>query len=162
MNQKGEIRIKVPYPMNGYYNQDSTSVWDSIGFVKTGDLGYFDDDLCLYLTDRIKEMFKYQSWHIVPAKLEAILQSHPDVELAIVVGIPHPIEDNHAVGAVTLMPKANVSANELEEYVESQVDERNRLRAGVVILDRMPLTPTGKIMRREAKEMLKKIVKLRY
>lgn len=148
--------------MNGYYNQDSTSVWDSIGFVKTGDLGYFDDDLCLYLTDRIKEMFKYQSWHIVPAKLEAILQSHPDVELAIVVGIPHPIEDNHAVGAVTLMPKANVSANELEEYVESQVDERNRLRAGVVILDRMPLTPTGKIMRREAKEMLKKIVKLRY
>lgn len=130
LGKVGEIRVKTDCGLNGYYRQDSSGVWDSEGYIMTGDLGYFDNDLCLFVTDRIKEMFKYMSWHIVPAELEATLQTHPDVDLAIVIGIPHPADDNHALGIVTLQPNANVTAKQIEQYVNDRVNDRHKLRAG--------------------------------
>lgn len=155
LGKVGEIRVKTDCGLNGYYRQDSSGVWDSEGYIMTGDLGYFDNDLCLFVTDRIKEMFKYMSWHIVPAELEATLQTHPDVDLAIVIGIPHPADDNHALGIVTLQPNANVTAKQIEEYVNDRVNDRHKLRAGVMILDakELPITPTGKINRRLVKKI---------
>lgn len=154
LTQTGEIRVKQAYQMAGYYKMDSKDAWDAQGFLKTGDLGYLDKEYNLYVVDRIKEMFKYRSWHIVPAKIENVLSSHPDVLYAIVIGKPTYNEDeNHAMAIVCLHEKAQTSAAELEAFVNQRMDNLNQIRAGVKIIDRneIEFTPTGKINRRSLK-----------
>jgi 4-coumarate--CoA ligase len=88
-NEKGEICIASPSMMLGYYRGDCTAAFDNNRYLKTGDVGYYDEEGCLYVTDRIKEIFQYQSWHIVPSCIEAVLMEHPAVKDAAVFGIPH-------------------------------------------------------------------------
>lgn len=52
--------------MNGYYNkpEETKKAWDEDGFLHTGDIAYYDEDYCFYVVDRIKDLMKYQSWHV--------------------------------------------------------------------------------------------------
>lgn len=65
-NMKGEIMIKGDCVMIGYHNNpvETANVWDDEGFLHTGDVGYIDEDECFYVVDRIKDMMKYQAWHV--------------------------------------------------------------------------------------------------
>lgn len=58
--------------MNGYYKRDSSETFDSEGWLRTGDIVYYDEDYCFYIVDRIKTMLKYKSWHISPAMVEQV------------------------------------------------------------------------------------------
>lgn len=154
-NQRGEIRLKTKCQMNGYYNTDSSDCWDEDGFIKTGDIAYFDEDFCFYIVDRIKELLKYKSWHVLPSVLEHLLLQHPAVKEAIVLGIPHETDGDHPLGLVVLKKNAgNITGEELERFVEERVDERQRLRAGVKIVEKLYYTPTGKVMRRHIRDLV--------
>ncbi|KAK4872988.1 hypothetical protein RN001_015017 [Aquatica leii] len=153
-NQKGELRIKTELQLSGYYNMDSSDIWDEDGWLKTGDYGYYDDDCCFYIIDRIKEMFKYQYFHIVPAVLESILMTHPAVFRAVVIGIPHEIDEHHPMAVVQLKKKANVSEDEIVKYLENRVEDRQRLRGGVKFVENFPLTPSRKVNRWKLKQMV--------
>lgn len=59
-NEKGELRLKTECEMNGYYKMDSSDAWDADGWLKTGDIVYYDEDFCFYVVDRIKEMLKFR------------------------------------------------------------------------------------------------------
>lgn len=64
-NQIGELRVKGKALMSGYFNNPETKdAFDENGFLITGDIGYYDEDYCLYIVDRIKDLIKYQSWHV--------------------------------------------------------------------------------------------------
>lgn len=139
--------------MNGYYNQDSSGSFDKDGWLKTGDMVYYDEDYCFYVVDRIKESFKYQGWFIAPAILENELLNHPAVIQAIVIGIPKE-DGSHPMGLVVLKDNLEVSGKEIEKFVEERVPERMRLRAGVKVVKSLPLTVTGKIKRSEVKKMI--------
>ncbi|XP_017775782.1 PREDICTED: 4-coumarate--CoA ligase 1-like [Nicrophorus vespilloides] len=156
LNQEGELRVKFDYTMTGYYNCDSNSAWDAEGYLKTGDIVYFDEDFHLYIVDRIKEMFKYKSWHIVPTKLEMILMKHDDINYATVVGIPHPEDDNHIKAIVQLKDGRTADPEEIKSFAESFLDDRHRIRAGVTIVKDFPVTPTGKVQRRILKDLVMK------
>ncbi|KAJ8939528.1 hypothetical protein NQ314_011095, partial [Rhamnusium bicolor] len=69
-NENGELRVKSRVIMNGYYGRDSSETFDAEGWLKTGDMVYYDKDHCFFIVDRIKEMLKYKSWHVAPAMLE--------------------------------------------------------------------------------------------
>ncbi|XP_017775781.1 PREDICTED: luciferin 4-monooxygenase-like [Nicrophorus vespilloides] len=156
LNQEGELRIKYDYAMTGYYNCDASSAWDAEGYLKTGDIVYFDEDFHMYVVDRIKEMFKYKSWHIVPTKLEMILMKHDDINYATVVGIPHPEDDNHIKAIVQLKDGRTADPEEIKSFAESFLDDRHRIRAGVTIVKDFPVTPTGKVQRRILKDLVMK------
>ncbi|KAB0804504.1 hypothetical protein PPYR_01474 [Photinus pyralis] len=79
--QKGEIRVKTQMQLRGYYNLDSSGIWDSDGWLKTGDYGYYDEDYCFYVIDRLKEMFAYRGKHITPASIENV--KHPSCSVKI-------------------------------------------------------------------------------
>lgn len=64
--------MKSRIMLNGYYNRDPSESFDSDGWLKTGDIVYFDEDLCFYVVDRIKELLKYKSWHVPPAMIEKV------------------------------------------------------------------------------------------
>lgn len=152
--QHGELLIKSQYQLSGYYNQDSSEAWDSEGWLRTGDIVYYDDDLCFYVVDRRKEMLKFQSWHVPPVAIENVLLTHPDIEIAVVMGVPHEEDGEHPMAIVQLKDTAKtIYPEEIEKYVEERVDNKQRLRGGVRIVERIPVTPSGKVMRREIKQM---------
>ncbi|KAJ8947578.1 hypothetical protein NQ318_010090 [Aromia moschata] len=154
-NQRGELRIKCDLMMSGYYKMDSSSAYDSEGYLKTGDIFYYDDEGCFFVVDRIKEMFKYKAYHILPAILEDVLMTHPAVKEAAVIGIPHGIEGEYPMGVVVLREGyGQMSPNEIEEYVEKRVPEMQRLRAGVKIVKELCRTATSKLRRAEIKKMV--------
>ncbi|KAF2893286.1 hypothetical protein ILUMI_12887 [Ignelater luminosus] len=155
-NQRGELLIKTDSQMHGYFNLDSCEAWDSDGWLKTGDVVYYDEDYCFYIIDRVKEMLKFQSWHVPPATIESILLTHPAVEAAVVVGLPHPIDGDHPLAAVVTKASCAVSETEIEDYIAKRVHDRMRLRGGVKFVSSIPLTPSGKIKRRDIRDMIVK------
>ncbi|KAF7279373.1 hypothetical protein GWI33_007316 [Rhynchophorus ferrugineus] len=147
-NQEGEIRVKSQFIMGGYHKLEDPGVFDEDGFVKMGDLGYYDEDNYIYVLGRLKEMFKYQFFQILPETIENVLLSHPDVEEVVVFGVPHQVDNNHPGAAVVLKQNADVTEEELIDYCNSRVANYRKLRAGLVILDKIPRTATGKVQRR--------------
>ncbi|KAJ3664401.1 hypothetical protein Zmor_008576 [Zophobas morio] len=161
-NQKGEVCVKSCTTMKGYYKAASTAAFDSDGFLKTGDIGYYDSDGCLYVIERLKEMFKYLSWHVVPSSIEAVLLEHPGIKEAVVFGTPKSEEEGEVPTAcVILKEKGCVREEEIEEFVEKRVSDYERLRGGVIFVDELQKTPSGKLMRKEIRNnILRETTKL--
>lgn len=154
-NVRGELRVKTSLQMNGYYNLNSSDSWDENGWLRTGDVAYYDEDHCIYVVDRIKEMLKFQSWHVPPALIEAVLHTHPAVKMAVVIGVPHPEDGDHPMGIIIPCDNIkNVSADDILDYVHSRVDDRQKLRAGIKFVKEFPLTPSGKVKRKELKDRI--------
>lgn len=151
--QPGELRVRSKYTMNGYYEMDSSSCFDEEGFLKTGDVVYYDDEFCFFIVNRIKEMLKYRGWHVVPQVIEKVLLSHPGVSCAVVFGIPHEKDGEHPTACVILKENFTVGEEALRAFVEERVDDRKRLRGGVKFVHNFPRTATGKVNRRLLKQM---------
>lgn len=146
--------MKSEFIMNGYYNLNSSNCWDEDGWLHTGDIVYYDSDNCFYHVDRIKEMLKYKSWHVPPALIESVMLEHPAVLNAIVVGIPHPLDGDHPMALVILKKRfQNVTVEDLKNFVNKKVDDRQQLRGGLKILREFPLTPSGKVQRKILRDM---------
>lgn len=155
-NQKGELRMKSDYLFNGYYKQDSSDCWDKNGWYKTGDVVYYDEDKWFYHVDRLREMFKFRQWHIIPSMLEAILQKHPSIFDAVVIGKPHPVDGHHPMAIVQLKKEAeDITEDEIKQYFDNLVEDAKKLRGGVKIVKSLPINVTGKVQKKELKEKLK-------
>ncbi|CAK1579355.1 unnamed protein product [Parnassius mnemosyne] len=153
-NQPGEICVKGPILMKGYIGVDSSSYMDEEGFLKTGDLGYYDDDEYFYITDRIKEIINYNGNKIAPLELETILMSHPEVREAGVVGKPVPDYGEVPAAFIVKQQSSNITETDLINYVASEVCPIMQLRGGVRFVEKLPRNPRGKILRRRLREML--------
>ncbi|XP_044733970.1 4-coumarate--CoA ligase 2-like [Chrysoperla carnea] len=101
-NQIGEILIQNPYMMKGYWKDPESTryAFDADGWFHTGDLGYFDEDDCLYCTGRLKETFKYNGIQVNPLIVEDIIQGCPGVQSVCVVGKKDPICNNVPVAFI--------------------------------------------------------------
>lgn len=141
--------------MNGYYNMDSSECWDKDGYMRTGDMLYYDEDKYFYYVDRIKEMFKYKSWHVQPNVIERVILQHPAVLSATVIGIPHPTDGDHPMALVKLKNGyETTTVNELIKFTNERVHDRQQLRAGLRIVQNVPVTPTGKVQRRMLRNLI--------
>nr|CAH7753043.1 unnamed protein product [Callosobruchus chinensis] len=148
-NKKGEVRLKTDHIMNGYYKMDSSDAFDSEGYFRTGDVAYYDEDNCLFLVDRVRNIFKYRGWHILPAILEAVLMEHPAVKEAAVIGIPHPDDEAHPMGLVVLKKGyEDATSEEIRKFADDKLSNAQKLRAGIKIVDKLIRTPTGKVKRK--------------
>lgn len=149
--QQGEVWVRGPQVMQGYLNRsDATAATITAdGWLKTGDIGYADEDGYVYIVDRLKELIKYKAYQVAPAELEAVLLTHPAVVDAAVI----PVGDEEA-GEV---PKAYVvlrepaSAEEIINFVAARVAPYKKVRR-LEVIDRIPKSATGKILRRQLVE----------
>ena len=125
------------------------------GWIKSGDIGYFDEDGFLYVIDRKKEVFKYQGYQIFPIEIEEIIEKHPDVSAVCVTCIPDmEIFTDLPVALVMKKQGSNVTEEELIEYTNSRViSEFKKLRAGVYFVDNFPLTISGKVQRKKLQQV---------
>lgn len=151
--QRGELLFRGPQVMKGYLNNakatEETITAD--GWLRSGDMGYYDENGYLYVTDRLKELIKVKGYQVAPAELEALLRNHPGVLDAAVVAVSH--EKYGEVPKAFVVRRTDaVSEKELQAYVEKNAAEYKRLSGGVMFLESIPKNTTGKILRRKLKE----------
>ena len=146
-NEEGEICVRGLQVMKGYLNNpDATAAMiDSDGWLHTGDIGYADASGDFYVVDRVKELIKYKGMQIAPAELEAILLAHPCIADAAVV--PFADEEAGQVPKAFVVLKEQSTADDIMNYVADRVARYKRVRR-VEIIDQIPRSPSGKILRR--------------
>jgi acyl-CoA synthetase (AMP-forming)/AMP-acid ligase II len=145
--EAGELLVRGPNVMKGYLNRpDATeATLAADGWMRTGDIASFDADGFLYIVDRAKELIKYNAYQIAPAELEAVLVSHPAVAEAAVV--PSPDEEHGEVPKAFVVLKSPATPEELMDYVAGRVAGYKKVRR-LAIVDAIPKSPAGKLLRR--------------
>lgn len=151
-NSDGEIRIKGPNVMKGYYKlpEQTAAVFDENGFFKTGDMGRFDDDGFLYITGRIKEMLIIGGENVFPREIEEVLDSHPSVHASAVIGIMDESRGEVPVAFIELNEGATFDETALRSYCREKLAQF-KVPRDIRHIEKLPRNSTGKIMRRELK-----------
>ena len=145
----GEIAIKGHNIMKGYYGRpDATEQAIQDGWFRSGDLARRDEDGWYYIVDRSKDMIIRGGFNVYPREVEEVLMTHPDVSLAAVVGVPHESLGEEVKAFVILNPDAKTTPEELVEWSRQEMAAYKYPRE-VVIVDSLPMTATGKILKRE-------------
>ena len=144
-----EVCVRGPLVMDGYWQQpELTAETLRNGWLHTGDVGRFDEDNFLYLTDRKKDMVISGGFNIYPREVEDALATHPDVAAAGVIGVPDPKWGEAVTAFVVRTADANVGSEELIAHVrdlKGPVHAPKRLE----FLDALPLTPLGKVDKKQ-------------
>ncbi|PHH68767.1 hypothetical protein CDD82_292 [Ophiocordyceps australis] len=156
--QPGEALFYGPNITCGYHQNPSANeaAFTSDGWFRSGDVIQVDPSGLLHIVDRKKELIKYKGLQVAPAELENILIGHPAITDAAV--IPYSSNGTELPRAyVTLVPSSNpISASDVAEYVAQRVAKHKRLRGGVVFIDAIPRSPSGKILRRQLRDLQNK------
>ncbi|KAJ7099957.1 AMP binding protein [Mycena belliarum] len=167
--EPGELWLRGKTVMKGYLN-NAAATKNAItpdGWFRSGDVAIRDKEGHYFIVDRRKELIKYKGFQVPPAELEALLLTHPDVADAAVIGI-------ESIAEATELPRAYVvhahpdhvwtpeskAAFErgLVQWVASKVASHKRLRGGVKVIDVVPKSASGKILRRELRDRAKEEV----
>lgn len=156
INQPGELLVKAPFPFKGYYNnpQANKAAVDENGWFLTGDTGYFDADGNLFVMGRVKDVILYNENNVSCNELEAFIQKIPGVSLVSAVGVFDGVTDLPAA-VIVKVPGSALKESEVIHQVADNYPDQYKLRGGVFFIDfdEMPMTNSGKIIRRLVKEI---------
>lgn len=162
--ERGEICIKGPIVMLGYLDNPKATAEtiDSNGYLHTGDIGYVDKLGNWFIVDRCKELIKYNAFQIAPAELEDTLLKSPLVSDAAVIGIFDEKRQTEVPRAYILLSPLGKALDEKEairqihDFIGIKVINYKRLRGGIQLIDVVPKSISGKILRKDLRELYKK------
>ncbi len=147
--QSGEVWVRGPQVMLGYSGGESVeNPFTKDGFLRTGDVGYLDDDGYLYLVDRLKDIILCGGYNVYPHVIEEALYRHPAVLEALVIGVPDDYRGQAPKAFVTLKEGMAVTEKELLDHVGQFVSKIERPRE-IVFRDVLPKTLIGKLSRKD-------------
>lgn len=149
--ERGELWLKGPNVFAGYLKMDRSAAFTEDGWFKTGDVAIIDKSGQFYIVDRAKELIKVKGLQVAPAELEGLLLKHPGVVDAAVIGVWDE-EQNTEFPRAFVQLSQNADALEVKRWLDDGVANHKKLRAGVVVLDAVPKSPSGKILRRYLRE----------
>ncbi|MGG3559585.1 long-chain-fatty-acid--CoA ligase [Peribacillus frigoritolerans] len=155
-NEIGEIAIKGPQVMKGYWNRpDETEKTFKNGWLLTGDLGYMDEQGFFYVVERKKDTIIAGGFNIYPREVEEVLYEHEAIQEVVVAGIPDPYRGETVKAYVVLKKNARVTEEELNEFARKNLASYKVPRS-YEFRDELPKTTIGKILRRVLIEEEKK------
>ncbi|KAK5643657.1 hypothetical protein RI129_007502 [Pyrocoelia pectoralis] len=159
---KGELLVRGPQLMCGYYKRPEETTKTLVdGWLKTGDIFYYEESKNLCVVDRIKDIIKVKGYQVAPAELEDVIRGYPNVERAAVIGIPHNTYGEVPRAYITLKPKTKVNIDELNQFVASKVSNYKKIQGGIVVVEDLPANLLGKTLRRSLKsEYLKSLERI--
>ncbi len=147
--ERGEVCVRGPQVMAGYWNRpDDTAAVFADGALRTGDIGYLDEDGYLFLVDRIKDVILCGGYNVYPRVLEDALYEHPAVLEATVIGVPDDYRGQVPKAFVVLRPGTSATPAELREHLSRCVSKIEMPR-DVVIRQSLPKTMVGKLSKKE-------------
>lgn len=149
----GEILARGPRMMTGYWRdeQKTSQVITRDGWLRTGDMGWMDEEGYIYLAGRADDMIIRGGENISPEEVEDVLQSHIKVEEAALIGVPDS-EWGQQPRAIVVLRKGEVATpEEMMEYCRSRLAGFKRPRS-VIFVDALPRNPMGKILRKKLRE----------
>jgi len=153
----GEVLGHTLATMTGYHNRPELTgevFWnspDGLRYLRSGDVGYFDEDGFLVLCGRIKEMINSGGFNIYPGDLEAVLLAHPAVKEAAVLGVPSRQWGETPVAFVAVDEAAGVQPEALKQWTNEQLGKTQRL-AAVLFVPSLPRNPAGKVLKPSLRE----------
>ncbi len=146
--EPGEVCCRSPGVMQGYWRSpEATAQALRDGWLRTGDIGYQDEDGYLYIVDRKKDLIIRGGFNVYPRDVEDELVEHPAVQMAAVVGRPDVVHGEEIVAFVALGEGAEVAAEELIAWARRRIGAYKYPRE-VHFVDAVPLTTVGKIDRK--------------
>ncbi|GJE91445.1 acyl--CoA ligase [Phanerochaete sordida] len=161
--EPGELWLRGPTIMKGYLNNEEATT-NSItpdGWFKTGDVAIVDEEGYYAIVDRRKELIKYKGFQVPPAELESVLLQHPDIVDVGVVGVTDEAEATELPRAY-VVHKTGLKADEVpifasavQEWIKPRVARHKYLRGGVVVIEAIPKSAAGKILRRQLRDRAK-------
>lgn len=144
--EDGEIWVKGPQVMKGYLgNLKATAETIADGWLRTGDIGHFDSDGYLFITDRLKELIKVKGFQVAPAELEALLLTHPAITDAAVIGVQD--ADAGEVPMAFIVSASAPTLTEVQAFLDPQVSHYKQIKR-LEVVDAIPKSASGKILRR--------------
>ncbi|XP_075161898.1 uncharacterized protein LOC142234626 [Haematobia irritans] len=154
-NETGEICVRSKLPWAGYYNnpERTNAIYDTEGWIHTGDNGYFNDEGKLFLVDRKADIRKFDNFHFSPSDIERVINELPQVADVCVVGLADSVHGHLPAAAVIKRPEGHISESEIYQYVVKRMQHFEWLRGGVYFFETFPRTASGKTIRREVTEM---------
>lgn len=152
VGQKGEVCVRGPQVMAGYWNRpDETTAVFVDGALRTGDVGYLDEDGYLFLVDRIKDVILCGGYNVYPRMIEEALYLHPAVAEAVAIGIPDSYRGQAPKAFVTLRKDAQATPAELMDFLSAQISKIEMPKA-VEIRESLPKSVVGKLSKKELVE----------
>ncbi|XP_055691792.1 probable 4-coumarate--CoA ligase 3 [Lutzomyia longipalpis] len=150
----GELCFTTPYRFSGYLkNPEATNAYTTNdGFMRSGDLGFYDEDGLLYVNGRCKDVMKYILAHVSGSEIERVVKKHPSVSDVVAVGIPDEKYSHLPAVLVVLKNRSSVTAEEISDLVAEKLPDSHKLRGGVYFVDKIPVTSTGKVKKVEAEK----------
>ncbi|KAF5586183.1 phenylacetyl ligase [Fusarium pseudocircinatum] len=158
VGKAGEIWARGPQIAMGYLeNPEATAnTFDKDGFLHTGDIGFFDHDGMLAITDRLKEIIKVKGVGVAPAELEGLLLGHPHVDDVAVCGIPDERAGERLKAFIVLKSSETSrqvdAATEIFEYVRKE-KARHKWLKEIELVSTIPKSAAGKILRRKLQDL---------
>lgn len=155
--QPGELLISGPILAQEYHKRPDANRETFVdGFYRTGDIAIYKNKL-VYIVDRLKELIKVNALQVAPAELEALLTSHPRIADAAVIGVWNQERETEAPRAYVVQrptpgakrEEPRLTEQEVADFVKQNLATHKQLRGGVVFLDEIPKSASGKILRKE-------------
>ena len=152
IGEVGEIATSGPQVVPGYWNKPEATA-ESLpgGELRTGDVGFMDEQGWFYLVDRKKDMINAAGYKVWPREVEDVLYGHPAVREAAVVGVPDPYRGETVKAFVSLKPGTSATPEEIVAFAKERMAAYKYPRS-VEGVDELPKTTTGKILRRELRD----------
>lgn len=152
----GEVRMRGPNVMKGYYKmpEETKESFDDDGFLRSGDLGRFDEDGHLYITGRIKDMIIVGGENVFPREIEEVLNAHESVAASGVVGMQDSVRGELPIAFVELEEDAEFDEKALKAWCRERL-AGYKVPREIRHMEKLPRTASGKIVRRDLRDLLK-------
>ena len=147
--------------MKGYLNNEKATK-ETIregNWLHSGDIAYYDDSLRFYIVDRLKELIKVKGFQVAPAELEDLIRSHADVKDVAVIGVQDEIKGEVPLAfIVTTEENVNktIIKDRVHKFVNEHVAEYKQLAGGIRIVESIPKSASGKILRKDLRALFTK------
>jgi acyl-CoA synthetase (AMP-forming)/AMP-acid ligase II len=149
----GNIMARGPRIMTGYWRDEEKTAHTvtNNGWLKTGDVGWMDEEGYIYLSGRGDDMIIRGGENISPDEVEDVLSSHPKIDEAAVIGVPDPDWGQEPMAVVVLKKSETAEPEEIMEHCRERLAGFKRPRS-VIFVESLPRNPMGKVMRRKLRE----------
>jgi long-chain acyl-CoA synthetase len=155
LGERGELQVKGPQVMLGYFGNEAASTEAFMdGWLRTGDVGYVDEDGYVFLVDRIKDLIISSGFNVYPRTIEEALLANPAVDECNVIGVPDEYRGEAAVAFVKLKQGQSITESDLKKFIGDRLNKLEMPRE-IIFKDQLPKTLIGKLSKKELRDEYK-------